>query len=130
MLRGTPGDDVICGRGGHDVIVGDRGHDVLIGGDGRDELFGDCGDDVLDGGAGADRLFGGQAATCCAAEPLATRSSVREVTTSWTEDGAAIFSMVNPNAVADVATTFADPLVCFHSDRPDNRSTAGEIAST
>ncbi len=58
MLRGTPGDDVICGLAGRDRILGLGGDDVIIGGDGRDELLGGSGDDHLLGGTGADVLTG------------------------------------------------------------------------
>ncbi len=50
-LRGTDGDDVICGLGGNDTIRG-------LGGD--DTIYGDEGDDKIKGGPGDDRLFGGK----------------------------------------------------------------------
>ena len=68
IIRGTPGNDVICagggddtvyGRGGNDVVYGGGGDDVLRGGNGNDRLEGEAGDDVLRGGKGADRLTGG-----------------------------------------------------------------------
>jgi pimeloyl-ACP methyl ester carboxylesterase len=60
VLRGTPGDDVICAGGGNDIVHGLGGDDVLIGGDGNDVLRGDDGDDELDGGRGGDQLVGGE----------------------------------------------------------------------
>ena len=49
-IAGTPGADVVYGRGGNDSLSGGRGNDVLLGGPGAD---------LLDGGAGLDRLYGG-----------------------------------------------------------------------
>jgi hypothetical protein len=69
-LRGTDGNDVICGLGGNDLIEGFAGNDVLFGGDGDDGLYGGDGDDVLmqglgvgmgiiEGGSGNDRIDSG-----------------------------------------------------------------------
>jgi hypothetical protein len=67
-IRGTRGDDVICGLGGDDrirggggddVLYGDAGDDRLSGGPGADTLYGDDGRDALHGGAGADVLSPG-----------------------------------------------------------------------
>jgi Putative glucoamylase/RTX calcium-binding nonapeptide repeat (4 copies)/Protein of unknown function (DUF3131) len=67
-LKGTRGDDVICGLGGDDridaregsdVVYGDEGGDLLSGDLGADTLYGDDGDDRLDGGLAADVLAGG-----------------------------------------------------------------------
>jgi hypothetical protein len=67
-LRGTSGDDVICGLGGDDridagrgddAVFGDAGDDRADGGDGDDTLYGDDGDDRLTAGAGWDVLSGG-----------------------------------------------------------------------
>lgn len=76
LVRGTPGDDVIClspgyhlvlagtgddivyGRSGRQVIYGGAGSDLLYGAADRDYLDGGPGDDVLEGGDGADKLLG------------------------------------------------------------------------
>ena len=55
-LRGTPGNDVICGYGGGDRISGGGGHDLIYGGPGNDRITGGGGLDVLYGNAGRDRL--------------------------------------------------------------------------
>jgi Ca2+-binding RTX toxin-like protein len=49
-IRGTDGDDVICGSPYNDAIQGLGGNDVIFGGGG---------DDSINGGAGNDRIFGG-----------------------------------------------------------------------
>jgi poly-gamma-glutamate synthesis protein (capsule biosynthesis protein) len=59
LLIGTPGDDVIVGRGGNDTIWGMGGRDLVCGGDGNDVVAGDGGDDFLDGGPGDDLVEGG-----------------------------------------------------------------------
>jgi hypothetical protein len=68
VLRGTKGDDVICGgadvdtilgRGGTDVLVGGGSGDVMVAARGRAALAGGGGADSLIGGAGRMRLFGG-----------------------------------------------------------------------
>jgi Ca2+-binding RTX toxin-like protein len=59
VLRGTPGDDVICGGNGNDVIRGLGGADVIVGGAGDDRLRGEKGADRLVGGGGNDALIGG-----------------------------------------------------------------------
>jgi hypothetical protein len=59
IIRGTPGDDVICAGAGNDVVYGLDGNDVLIGGAGKDVLRGGPGDDQLEGGSGGDELVGG-----------------------------------------------------------------------
>lgn len=67
-LTGTPGDDVLIGRGGRDDVDGRGGNDLLLGGggadllrgsNGRDTLIGEGGRDTLIGGRGDDLLFGG-----------------------------------------------------------------------
>lgn len=58
LLRGTEGDDVICGRGGADKIIGLGGDDLLRGGKGPDTILGGTGDDRVVGGADDDKLFG------------------------------------------------------------------------
>ncbi len=64
-LRGTRGDDVICGLGGDDLIDGRDGDDLIFpgggddlseGGDGADEIQDEGGDDQLIGGMGGDLL--------------------------------------------------------------------------
>ncbi|PON19292.1 hypothetical protein C2W62_03610 [Candidatus Entotheonella serta] len=57
-LRGTLGDDIICGFGGDDRLFGRGGNDCIAGGPGDDELFGRSGHDTLLGGSGNDELFG------------------------------------------------------------------------
>ncbi|MDR2567650.1 MAG: VWA domain-containing protein, partial [Bifidobacteriaceae bacterium] len=77
VLKGTDGDDVICGGGGadtikagagDDVIYGDAGgdtihggtgNDVILGGDGGDTIRGEDGQDVIHGEAGGDTVYGG-----------------------------------------------------------------------
>jgi len=59
VLRGTPGNDVICGRGGSDTIYGGDGHDLILGGYGNDRLYGQGGREYVVGGPGADVLRGG-----------------------------------------------------------------------
>ena len=57
-LRGTAGDDVICGGAGDDIIRGGGGDDVIIAGDGKDTIRGDFGNDTIDGGNGNDTIRG------------------------------------------------------------------------
>lgn len=58
-LDGTPGDDVICGRGGDDVIHALGGNDTIIAGLGADVVYGQAGDDTIAGVDGPDDLVGG-----------------------------------------------------------------------
>ncbi len=67
-IRGTRGDDFICGgasnntidgRAGNDIIRGGGGDDNIKGGDGNDKLYGQAGNDTLNGGAGDDLAKGG-----------------------------------------------------------------------
>jgi Ca2+-binding RTX toxin-like protein len=58
-LHGTPGDDVINGKGGTDAIAGQGGNDIICGGEGTDLTSGGPGDDVIYGGAGRDMISGG-----------------------------------------------------------------------
>ncbi|MEM1345952.1 MAG: calcium-binding protein [Pseudomonadota bacterium] len=67
-LNGTPGVDVVFGRGGNDFITtgggadlaeGGLGNDMIMGGDGPDKLYGEQGNDTLNGNTGNDRLIGG-----------------------------------------------------------------------
>jgi uncharacterized repeat protein (TIGR01451 family) len=58
-LRGTQGDDVLCGMGGRDRLHGRKGDDRLIGGNGPDVARGGGGRDKLSGQRGADVLLGG-----------------------------------------------------------------------
>ncbi|HET7481442.1 MAG TPA: calcium-binding protein [Actinomycetota bacterium] len=67
-LRGTPGNDVIVGKGGFDNIFGLGGNDLICGGSGTDSLFGGPGDDKLNpqggqsnGGSGDDLFVHGSA---------------------------------------------------------------------
>jgi len=68
IVRGTPGDDVIClspafhivyALAGNDIVYGRGGIQVEYGGRGKDVLFGGAGNDYLDGGRGRDILRGG-----------------------------------------------------------------------
>jgi dipeptidyl aminopeptidase/acylaminoacyl peptidase len=56
---GTPGDDILVGRGGSEVLCGLGGNDVIRGRGGNDLLLGGEGNDTLVGGLGRDRLLGG-----------------------------------------------------------------------
>ena len=67
ILRGGPGDDVICaergddvvrGLGGDDYVFAGNGDDVVDGGAGSDHLLGERGADELSGDAGSDFLYG------------------------------------------------------------------------
>lgn len=58
-IRGTDGDDVICGSAGKDNVHA---------GDGNDIIFGLGGDDNLNGGKDNDRAFGGEGHDKCKAE--------------------------------------------------------------
>ncbi|WP_419848088.1 Ig-like domain-containing protein [Candidatus Poriferisocius sp.] len=58
-LRGTPGNDVICGGGGDDTIYGLGGNDVIIAGDGDDVIYGGKGRDIIWAGSGGDTVRGG-----------------------------------------------------------------------
>ena len=58
-LRGTPGNDVICGMGGNDTIHARSGDDIVIGGPGTDQMWGGGGEDQLLGGQGVDSARGG-----------------------------------------------------------------------
>jgi Tol biopolymer transport system component len=63
-LEGTPGPDVLCGKGGADVIIAKGGNDFIDGGMGKDSLVGGRGQDTfstkdgfrdsVDGGRGSD----------------------------------------------------------------------------
>ena len=59
---GRNGNDTICGGPGDDVIQGGRGYDSLYGEGGNDKLAGETGSDMLDGGGGEDRLSGSKGA--------------------------------------------------------------------
>lgn len=59
-IKGSTGNDVICGLGGKDRINGRRGRDIIDGGSGGDRLNGSKGADILAGLAGGDRLAGGR----------------------------------------------------------------------
>jgi hypothetical protein len=59
LLRGSKGDDVICGLGGADRIRTGSGNDVAAGGGGADVIATATGDDNLSGGSGNDTLDAG-----------------------------------------------------------------------
>ena len=58
VLRGTPGDDVICALGGNDRIYG-CGDDILVGGGGWDRMWAETGNDVTRGGSDTDAMDAG-----------------------------------------------------------------------
>ncbi|MDQ3973646.1 MAG: hypothetical protein M3276_04815 [Actinomycetota bacterium] len=69
VIRGTQGDDVICGSPGNDQIFGLNGNDVVyagagddevVGGNGQDTVFAEHGNDTVSGDNGEDILFGDQ----------------------------------------------------------------------
>ena len=57
FIRGTAGDDFICGGASRNVIRGLAGNDILYGQGGNDRLIGGTGDDVVYGGDGADDII-------------------------------------------------------------------------
>ncbi len=57
VLRGTPGDDVICALGGNDRIY--AGDDLLVGGAGWDRMWAETGNDVMRGGENTDAMDAG-----------------------------------------------------------------------
>ena len=57
LLRGTPYDDRICGRGAREWIEGRRGADALLGGGGSDTISGGPGRDTVEAGPGADLVL-------------------------------------------------------------------------
>jgi hypothetical protein len=59
VLKGTDGDDVICGGGGGDTIKAGAGNDIIYGDGGGDTIDAGPGDDVVDGGDGGDTIKGG-----------------------------------------------------------------------
>jgi hypothetical protein len=77
-IIGTPGDDVLCGKGGKDRISGRGGRDVLSGGSGRDRLRGGAGGDRIYARDGArDRVRGGRGRDIARADRHDTLRSVR-----------------------------------------------------
>jgi uncharacterized repeat protein (TIGR01451 family) len=67
-IRGTSGDDVICGSpfadtinagAGADFVFAGAGNDSVSGKDGPDKIFGGDGKDTLQGDAGDDQVYGG-----------------------------------------------------------------------
>jgi len=58
-LKGSDGNDKICGEGGDDKLDGNRGDDLLIGGPGKDKLKGGDGNDFMIGGPDKDNMHGG-----------------------------------------------------------------------
>ncbi len=58
-IYGGSGDNVIDAGPGNDIVLGGAGNDILKGGPGRDYLEGDDGSDKLYGGSGDDILTGG-----------------------------------------------------------------------
>lgn len=59
VLRGTPGDDVICAFDGNDRVYGGGGTDILVGADGWDRMWSEDGNDLMRGGSGTDTLDAG-----------------------------------------------------------------------
>jgi hypothetical protein len=60
VLRGTPGDDVVCAAGGADRVLAGPGNDVIYGGGGDDMVSAGAGEDSVVGAAGRDRISGGR----------------------------------------------------------------------
>jgi subtilisin family serine protease len=58
VLKGTDGDDVICGGGGGDTIKAGAGNDIIYGDGGGDTIYGGAGDDIIYGSDGADTIRG------------------------------------------------------------------------
>ncbi len=56
-IRGTIGDDFICGGASRNIIRGLAGNDILHGMGGNDRLIGGTGDDTIHGGAGSDDIL-------------------------------------------------------------------------
>lgn len=59
QIRGTDGDDVLCGSDADDRFVGKGGDDVVYAGDGDDHVTAGPGDDTVFGRHGEDRVIGG-----------------------------------------------------------------------
>jgi len=57
-IRGTAGDDFICGGASRNIIRGLAGNDIVYGGTGNDRLIGGSGDDTIYGGSGNDEILG------------------------------------------------------------------------
>ncbi|MDR2566581.1 MAG: hypothetical protein LBC97_11125 [Bifidobacteriaceae bacterium] len=58
VLKGTDGDDVICGGGGGDTIKAGAGNDIIYGDGGGDTIYAGPGDDLVYGGDGGDTIKG------------------------------------------------------------------------
>ena len=54
VVRGTPGNDVICAGGGNDIVYARGGNDVVYGGGGNDIVHARGGNDLVYGGGGND----------------------------------------------------------------------------
>jgi dipeptidyl aminopeptidase/acylaminoacyl peptidase len=77
-IVGTPGNDVLCGKGGKDRISGRGGRDVLSGGSGRDRLRGGTGSDRIHARDGArDRVHGGRGRDIATADRRDALRSIR-----------------------------------------------------
>lgn len=68
IIRALGGNDILHGRGGNDRLIGGTGDDIIYGGfgndeiiafGGADELHGGNGNDTFKGGFGADSMYGG-----------------------------------------------------------------------
>jgi len=59
VIRGLAGDDILHGMGGNDRLIGGTGNDIVHGGAGSDDILAYGGADVLYGGAGNDNFRGG-----------------------------------------------------------------------
>ncbi len=57
-IRGTAGDDYICGGASRNIIRGLAGDDIVFGGGGNDKLIAGAGNDRVYGGSGADEIVG------------------------------------------------------------------------
>jgi Tol biopolymer transport system component len=77
-IIGTPGNDVLCGKGGKDRISGRGGRDVVSGGSGRDRLRGGAGRDRIYARDGArDRVHGGRGRDIATADRRDALRSIR-----------------------------------------------------
>lgn len=80
-IRGSGGNDRICGGALEDHIFGGEGHDHVSGGGGPDSLDGEEGNDRILGGPGDDFLYGLSGSTPSSAVPAPTTSAVEWGTT-------------------------------------------------
>ena len=58
MVKGGPGDDILCGGRGTDKLLGGDGNDTIFGEEENDTIVPGPGDDRVLGSAGDDRIYG------------------------------------------------------------------------